>query len=582
MATLPSYRSLRPPIVGSHYMASTGHYLATMASVRILEMGGNAIDAGVAGGLCINVLQPDMTNIGGVAPIIVYSAQNDEIRTVSGLGSWPESATREYFMEQCDGDFPPGVHRCVMPAAIDSWLTALKEFGRLALADVAAPAIALAEDGFVTYDYFCSNLEVDSQTLAQWPSSAEVYLPGGRVPRVGERFVQKDLGRTLRMLVEAEDGAQHLGREAAIQVARDRFYKGDIAERIAAFFEEQGGFLTLNDLSEFRVDIEHPVRMNYRGYDVYGCGPWCQGPVALQALGILDGYDLASLGHNTADSLHLIIESLKAAFADREYYYGDPKFVDVPVEGLLHPKYAASWRDRISMNTASPGMPDPGNAWSFVSNRQGSASNDSDSPRAFRASVEPDTSYLCVIDEEGNAFSATPSDGVGGSPIVPGLGFMVSPRGKQSRLDPGHVSSLAPGKRPRLTPNPGLIMKDGRLFAPYGTPGLDVQPQAMVQLVVNLIDFKMDPQEAVEAARVASYSFPSSNPPNPYEPGKVRAESRISTTVLVELERRGHRVEQWPPWTPKAGSLNTILVDRSQGALIGAADARIMAYAMGW
>ena len=579
MAAYPSPQTYRPAVIGSRYMASTGHALATAAAVRILEVGGNATDAGVAAGLCINVLQPDMTNLGGVAPIILYDAREGAVRTISGLGSWPAATDPGYFARECGGAIPVGVRRCVMPAAADAWLTALEHYGTLTLAEVAAPAIALAEGGFSAYNFFCQNIADETEGLAKWPSSAAVFLPGGRPPRPGERFVQADLGRTLRMLIEAEDGARGQGREAAIRAARDRFYRGDIAERIAAFHAEQGSWLTLDDLRTFSVEIESPVSVRYRGYDILGCQPWCQGPVALEALAILESYDLAAHGPNAPETLHLILEALKAAFADRERYYGDPRFVDVPVAGLLHPDYAAQWRDRIDPRAAAPGMPEAGDPWPFAGGGRTLAAA---APRAFDAPVEPDTSFLCVVDAWGNTFAATPSDGGGASPIIPGLGFIVSGRGVQSWLDPKHPSAIAPGKRPRLTPNPGLIMRDGQVYAPYGTPGLDVQPQAMVQLVVNLLDFGMEPQAAIEAPRVASFSFPASTHPHPYQPGLVRAESRIPVETLEALSRLGHQVERWPDWAAQAGALCAVVADPARGFLTGAADPRRMAYAMGW
>ncbi|MFN8514376.1 MAG: gamma-glutamyltransferase family protein [Chloroflexia bacterium] len=581
MAGYPPPLTYRPAVSGSRYMAATGHAMATMAAVRMLEAGGNAIDAGVAAGLCINVLQPDMTNLGGVAPIMLHRADEGKIWSISGLGWWPESVDREYFVRECGGTIPVGVRRCVMPAAADAWLTALGRFGTMPLAEVAAPAIALAEGGFSVYNFLRENIAEEAEGIAQWPSSAAHFLPQGRVPVVGERFAQPDLGRTLRMLVEAEAGAAHLGREAALRAARDRFYQGDIAERIAAFHAEQGSWLTLADLKSFSVEVEEPLSVRYRGYDFYGCQPWCQGPPALQALSILEGYDLASLGQNSADTLHLILEALKAAFADRERYYGDPRFVDVPTAGLLHPDYAAEWRGRIRLDRAFPGMPEPGDPRRYAGGGLAVAGG----YRALVPSngpVEPDTSYLCVVDEWGNVFSATPSDGGGASPIIPGLGFIVSGRGIQSWLDPEHPSAIAPRKRPRLTPSPGLIMRDGAVFAPYGTPGLDVQPQAMVQLAVNLIDFGMEPQAAIEAPRVASYSFPASSHPHPYSPGLVRAEGRLSAETLADLARRGHKVEAWGDFAAQAGALCTIVADRERGFLAGAADPRRMAYAMGW
>jgi gamma-glutamyltranspeptidase/glutathione hydrolase len=283
----------------------------------------------------------------------------------------------------------------------------------------------------------------------------------------------------------------------------------------------------------------------------------------------------------SADVLHLTLEALKAAFADRERFYGDPKFIDVPLDGLLSREYAEQWRARIDSNAATPEMPVPGDPWGFE-NRMRPDRPPVDAPRAKAGAMKADTSYLCVVDAEGNAFSATPSDGIGESPVVPGLGFAISDRGVQSRLEPDHPSVIAPGKRPRLTPAPGLIMRNGRVFAPYGTPGGDVQPQAMVQLATNLIDFGMDPQAAIEAPRVASYSFPESFYPFPYRPGLMLAESRIPDGVIDDLRRRGHTIEQWPEWSAAAGALCTIVVDEANGALLGAADPRRMAYAMGW
>lgn len=582
MVVFPLPQTFRPSITGRHYMVSTGHYLASMAAVKILETGGNAIDAGVAAGICINVLQPDLTNLGGVAPIILYSAGTREVKTISGLGSWPASVRSEYFINECGGTIPAGVFNAVMPAAVDSWLTALKLYGTMSVAEVVQPAITLAEEGFAAYPLFCTSIAADIDRIRQWPSTAAIFLRQGEAPEIGERIVQNDVARLLRMLIEAEAGATHLGRQEAISVARDRFYKGDIAEQIATFFEESGGFLRLDDLRSFSVDVETPVSTRYRGHDVYGCRPWCQGPVALQALNILEGYDLVAAGHNTAETLHLIIQALNAAFADRERYYGDPKFVDVPIDGLLHPDYAANWRERIDPERAFDGMPKPGDPWQVQKAPAGAGSREWRRPRAFAARVDPDTSYCCVVDEQGNAFSATPSDGVTTTPIVPGLGIIVSSRGVQSRLDPTHPSSIAPGKRPRLTPSPGLIMKDGRVFAPYGSPGNDVQPQAMVQLAINLIDFNMDPQAAVEAPRVASFNYPRSSHPHPYSPGLVSAESRIAPDVVESLREMGHLVEPWPAWSPQAGSLCTVVVDPSLGTMTGAADPRRLAYAIGW
>lgn len=581
MAVLPPPTTTRPTIRGSRYMASTGHPLATAAAMRILEAGGTAIDAGVAAGLCLNVVLPQFTNLGGVAPIVLYSARDQAVRSVSGLGCWPATVDLDYFRVECAGTMPPGVQRCVVPAAVDAWFTALEQFGTKTLREVAAPAIELAQSGFHVDPLLQANLAGAADTMRRWPSSAAVFWPNGRPPAVGERLVQRDLATTLQLLVEAETDHRHLGRERAIRAARDRFYRGDVAERMAKFVAAEGGFLSLEDFDAFAVDVESPPSVTYRGYEIFGCGPWCQGPVALEALAMLEGYDLGAMSPASADVLHLMLEALKAAFADREHFYADPKFIDVPLNGLLSRGYAEQWRARIDPNAATPGMPVPGDPWGF----EGRARPDRpwiDAPRAKAGSMKADTSYLCVVDLDGNAFSATPSDGIGESPLVPGLGFAISDRGVQSRLEPDHPSVIAPGKRPRLTPSPGLIMRDDRVFAPYGTPGGDVQPQAMVQLVTNLIDFGMEPQAAIEAPRLASYSFPESFYPFPYRPGLVLAESRIPNNVIEDLVRRGHQVERWPEWSAAAGALCTIVVDEANRTLLGAADPRRMAYALGW
>jgi len=313
---------------------------------------------------------------------------------------------------------------------------------------------------------------------------------------------------------------------------------------------------------------------------VYACGPWCQGPVALETLNILEGYDIPSYPQNSAPVLHLIVEALKAAFADRHAFYGDPDFVNVPLDGLLSKAYAAAWRGRIRPDRAAPEMPEPGDPWAHQ--RAAAKAPVPGRPVPAPGPEVADTSYVCVMDRDGNIFSATPSDGVLDAPVIPGLGIIVSTRGRQSWVDANHPSCVAPGKRPRLTPSPGLVMKDGRPFAPYGTPGHDVQPQAMVQMLLNIIDYGMDPQEAVEAPRVATYSFPMSVHPHSYSPGVVRAEARIPETAIEMLGRLGHKMEVWPEWSPKAGALSTITLDPQAGILTGAADPRRLAYAIGW
>lgn len=575
-------KTTRPEIMGSKYMVSTGHYAATLAATRILDAGGNAVDAGVAGGLCLNVVQPDLTNLGGVAPICLYQAGTKRVVTISGLGTWPKDTDPEFFSKECGGRIPKGIHRSVVPAAIGSWLTALEQFGTKSLAEVAAPAIELAADGFPVHSVMHDTLS-DPTALndwRKWPSTAEIFLdPTGHPYPVGDLFVQSDLARTLNRLVEAERGTE--SREQGIAAARDRFYRGDIAQEMVKFSQRQGGWLSESDLDGFEVEVEEAVSVNYHGYDVYACGPWSSGPVVLETLNILEGYELGKIEFGSADYYHLIVEALKAAFADRDRYFGDPRFVQVPMDGLLSKDYAAQWRKRIDTDKASPGMPIPGDPWEFSADTE-QVPSQWQFPAASDGVKEPDTSHLCVVDAEGNAFSATPSDGVTGTPIVDGLGFIISGRGFQSWLDPRHPSAVQPGKRPRLTPNPGIVIKDGEFVMPYGTPGLDVQPQAMIQFLVGMLDYGFNLQESIEAPRAVTFSFPSSSDPHPYTPGIVKLENRVSPEVAVELEERGHRVQMWPAWTGVAGSICAVRAEMTRNLYFGGADPRRVAYAMGW
>jgi gamma-glutamyltranspeptidase / glutathione hydrolase len=569
--------TLRPMLQARQYAVAAGTPLATLAGVRMLERGGNAVDAGVAAGICINVTQPDMTNFGGVAPIIIYLAETREVVTISGLGRWPKAARLEYFRDELGGELPRGLPRSIVPSACDAWLTALARYGRLSLAEVLQPAIQLAADGFAVHRFLAHNLRSFNERLAHW-GSTDYLRPDGSPLEPGDLLRQPQLAATFEALVEAERGAAHLGRAGAIMAARDLFYKGELAERISRFSRENGGFIAYDDLAEFSVKVEPPVRTSYRGHEVYACGPWCQGPVVPQTLNILEQFDAAALGHNSPAYLHVLTEALKASFADREAYYGDPDFVRVPMDGLLHKEYARRWAARIS-DQAAPGMPEPGDPWAY----EGEAGLvGAGAPAARPGPIGTDTSYCCVVDADGNGFSATPSDGVGSCPIVPGVGTVVSPRGDQSRLDPRHPASLQPGKRPRLTPSPALMLKDGVLEMTFGTPGGDVQPQAMVQLVANVVDFGLDPQAAIEAPRISSYSFPGSFYPHNYNPGLLKAESRIPAATLADLAARGHRVEVWPDYTALAGALGAILVGSRWGRLVAGADPRRVAYAIGW
>lgn len=580
----------RPSLRGRHHVISSVHYLATMGGLRVLQRGGNAVDAGVAAGLCINVVQPQLAMFGGVAPIIISlagrsPAEAPRVVSISGLGRWPRAATLERYLAQYGGELPGGIARTVTPAAPDAWLTALAEFGTTSLADALEPALTLAEEGFPLGPELHRAIAGAAQpggSLERWPTSAEVFLPGDRMPAVGEIFRQPLLARTFRRLVAAEAAATG-DRKARIYAARDLLYKGELGQRIAAFHQEQGGRLTAADLAEFRVRVEAPERTTYGDYDVYSCGAWCQGPTLLLALNLLEGLDLRGMGHGSAAYLHTVLEALKLAFADRDRYFGDPDLVDVPLAGLLSKAYAAQRRALIRPDEAWPGAPPAGDPWPFEPRAGGT----SRAPSGMAAAparpgpIERDTSYVCVVDAAGNGFSATPSDSVFGSPLIPGLGFAISGRGSQTWLDPAHPSCLAPWKRPRLTPNPALAHKNGKLFMTFGCPGGDAQVQGMLQVFLNVAEFGMEPQAAIEAPRAVTQSLQNSFWPHVYHPGRVDVEQRVPEEVRAQLGALGHSVRSHHPW----GGVSLVCaatVDPETGTLAGGADPRGDCYAAGW
>jgi len=571
--------SSRMTIMGTRHVISAGHYLAAHAGFQVLEAGGNAIDAGVAAGLAIGVLQTDKVNIGGVAPQIIYTAKNRKVHCIDGLGVWPQAVTPDYFMKKHGGKIPPGVERCVVPAAPDAWITALANFGTMNFGEVAAAAIHFAHNGFPMYPLMSQFIADNRESYARWPSSRKVFLPKGNAPQPGEVFVQSDLGRTLQYMADEEKKvARRKGRKAGLKAARDAFYKGDIAAHVAKFIEKEGGLMRYGDFAAFKVRFEPTVHTRFEGIDLHACGPWSQGPVLPMVLNMLKGYDLRKMGHNSAAYIHVVTEALKLAFADRHHHFGDPNFVKVPIAGLMSDKYAAYQRSRISIEQAWPEMPAAGDPKTLaeIPNRWMPV------PQADEAPGPGDTSYVCVIDRHGNAFSATPSDGSDKTPIIPGVGILCSGRGTQSWADPTHPCSVAPGKRPRLTPSPALAFRNGRVHMPFGTPGGDVQPQAMLQVFLNINVFGMSPQDAIEAPRFATYSYPGSFEPHAYFPGRLYLESRIDKTVADALAGCGHKVYWWDDMTWLAGAVCTIVNDHKNGVLHGGADPRRPAYVLGW
>ncbi len=566
-------------IMGARHVISAGHYLAAHAGFMVLEAGGNAVDAGVAAGIAIDVLQTDRVNFGGVAPQMIYRAKDRSVHSIDGLGVWPKAIQPDYFLKAHGGLIPPGVERCVVPAAPDAWISALEHFGAMSFGDVAAAAIRFATEGFPMYPALTRFLTHNRARYERWPSSAKVFLPKGRVPQPGELFVQAELGRTLQFLVDEERrAARRKGRKAGLAAVRTAFYQGDIAAQVVKYIRSQGGFMSREDFADYRVSFEPTLKTRFAGIEVHACGPWSQGPVLPMALNILKGYDLKSLGHNSPEYIHILVEALKLAFSDRHNHIGDPKFVKVPMQGLLSERYAAYRRSLIDAHKAWAEMPPAGDPRTLgkIANRW------MPPPETENGPGPGDTSYICVVDKERNAFSATPSDGSDQTPIIPGVGIVCSGRGTQSWAEPDHPASVAPGKRPRLTPNPALAFKNGELLMPFGTPSGDVQPQAMLQVFLNINVFGMAPQEAVEVPRFATYSFPGSFQPHPYFPARLQIENRIDHAVSDALERKGHKVFRWADWTPRAGSVCAIVNDRKNGVLHGGADPRRPAYVLGW
>lgn len=561
-------------LMGNRHMVSAGHFAAAHAGFLVLEGGGNAVDAGVAAGLALGVVQSDLVNVAGVAPIMIRSGETGEVVTIDGLGVWPARASSAYFREHHGGVIPLGLLRTVVPAAPAAWIAALGRWGTMSFGEVAAHAIRLAREGFPTHRTMAEFLSAKAADYARWPENARLYLPNGRPPGVGDLFIQSDLAASLQFMADEERAASARGRRAGLKAARDAFYRGDIARRIVRHHADNGGWLGRDDLASYDVTVEPPVRTAFGDVELYTCGPWCQGPTLGQILRILEGLDLSAEGHNSVSYIHLLTEAVKLAFADREAFYGDPRFVDVPLEALLSDAFAGERRKAIDPSRASAGMPAAGVVESRHPDRHGD--------RAVDAPVCTDTSYVAVVDRHGNAFSATPSDTSSDTEVIPATGLCPSSRGSQSWTVPGHPSELAPGKRPRLTPNPAIAILGGRSVMPFGTPGGDVQTQSMLQVLLNVAVFGMDLRTAVEAPRFASYSFPSSFEPHESFPGRLALESRIPAATADRLRAMGHDVQAWPDWTSQAGAVCALIHDRAANILVGAADPRRASYAVGW
>lgn len=565
LASNDSWLAPRKATFGSIHAVSSGHYLASSAAFAILEAGGNAVDAGCAAGMALAVLHADEVNFAGVAPIMIRTADGHSA-SIDGLGVWPSGIPADLFMREHGGTIPTGLLRTVVPAAPDAWITALRDYGTMTFAEVAHAAIRLARDGFAVFELLATGIRNRQAGYRKWPSNEAIYLPGGRPPVVGERFIQSDLARSIQLMADAETAASG-DRVAGLEAARAVFYEGELAELMANYHTENGGYLTRADLSAFRSRYEPVIATRWRDFSILTCGPWSQGPLLAQALLTLEQFGLDGLGHNSAEYAHAVIEALKGAFADREHHYGDPAFVDVDLDRLLSVDHAAARAAGIDPSRAAEHLPDA----LFGTSQQLPEPVDYDE---IPTVGEGGTSYVCVVDRWGNAFSATPSDGASTSPVIPGTGFVPSLRGLQSRPDPLHPSGIAPGKRPRLTPNPAIAVRDDGSVMPFGCPGGDMQVQAMLQVFLNRFHFGMELQEAVNAPRFSTWSFPNSFAPFDYLPARVFVEDRFDPEVVDGLTARGHDVRRWPAFTREAAAVEAIFSNARTGFLESAADPR--------
>ena len=578
-ALAQSQRTMRPVIRGTEYAVTSMKAPATAAAMRILDAGGNAFDAVVAGQAVLALVDPGSNGLGSDAVILIYDAKSGDVLSINAEGTAPQLATIEWYEEHNNGELPrsDGLLSASIPTVIDAWYVLLDRWGTMTFAEVLQPAIEVAEEGFPLSDRLAGSI-ARSEKIRKYPTTMKVYWPDGRAPEPGEIFKNLDAANLLKKLVEAEAQNAGAGRHAALKAARDRFYKGDIARTMAAFFEEQGGLYRYEDFANYSVKVETPVSIDYRGYTVYKNPSASQGPAELFTLKILEGYDLQALGHNSVEYIHTSAEALKLAMADREKYLGDMDFITIPYEGLLSEEYARERRALIDPDRASfelrPGTPERfmGNSElldrSFHVNLEGDVDH------------EGDTSYIAVVDKDRNMVSFEPSlhSGFGTGVVVGDLGFIFNCRGDYYSLVPGEANALEPGKRPRSTLQSTLVMKDGEPHMVIGSPGGDDQIQRTIQTLLNMVEFDMNVQQAIEAPRWSTRSFPASPFPHTMYPGDLSVEATVPEDVQNGLVAKGHDLTVRPAWS--LGAIGAILVNGATGVLDAGVDPRTEGYAL--
>jgi gamma-glutamyltranspeptidase / glutathione hydrolase len=585
-------QTFRPVVRGKRGVVAGGHPLSVEAGLRILQKGGNAVDAGVATILAASVIEFSHFSFGGEVPILI-KLKGKDVAVVEGMGQAPMKATREFFVSRTTqegsdtaranrGHIPAtGPLAATVPAVLDACVTALDQFGTKSLAEVMQPAIELA-DGSPIDELRVQYIRTRGSVFSQWADAKRVFMPNGEVPKVGDVFVQADLARTLRAIVGAETrAAKHTknGRHLGLMAARDYFYKGPLGRRIGDYMQKNGGLLAAEDLARFKAKLGKPVKAEYRGYEVYKAGFWTQGPAMVETLNLLEGYDLKGMGHNSAGYIHTLTESLKLGLADRDRYYGDPDFVKIPSSELLSKTYANLRRPLIDKEHASlaqqPG--DPTNMRAILASAQ-TVGRVSSVPEIERAN---DTTCVNVIDKDGNLFSATPSGAWLPALVAGDTGVLMGQRLQSALTDLNSPNVVAPGKRPRITLTPTVVLKAGQPFMVLSSPGGDNQDQALLQVFLNIIEFGMDPQTAVEAPRFDTQHYVSSFDDHEFLPGSLNIESRIPEKTIGQLKDRGHKVKVQSAW----GTLSAptvIMYNLQTGVSSAGADPRRGRYAVAW
>ena len=582
--------------------------------MRTLELGGNAVDAACAAGFALQVAEPHLCGPAGEVPILIHSRREKRTVMICGQGGAPANATLAAFEKLGLGLIPgTGLLPAMVPGAFGAWLTALKDYGSLSLAEVLSPTVALAAEGLMLLPRIREQVETLQPLFSkEWPSSAKVWLPGGAAPALNRPFRNPDLAQTYSELIAVEKSHAHLGRERALEAVHEAFYCGFVADamerflRVAEVLDVTGrrhqGLLSGQDIAQYRCRVEEPLSIEFAGLTVHKGGFWSQAPVFLQQLRLLEGFDLKAMGHNSPDAIHHMIECAKLAYADREVYYGDPDFAKVPAEVLLSAEYAAERRKLVDPAQASTELR-PGSISGYDASLDFLALADVDPalygiqpgqttpPLAMSGVGEPvtsglgevrgDTVHVDVIDKEGNMVAATPSGGwLQSSPVIPGLGFPLGTRGQMFWLTENHPNGLQPGKRPRTTLTPTMVTNQGEPYMAFGTPGGDTQDQWNLQLFLGHVLFGKTMQEAIEAPGFHSTHFPSSFFPRARVPAGMVVEGQMPPETVEALQRRGHEVTVAEPWS--VGRECSASIDTENGVLRAAASPRAMSgYAIG-